>query len=95
MELKDRKPEKKKIQVTIDKELSQAVDVVLEALGMTPAILITALYKRIATQGEIPFSLALTEREKALNKLTKAIDKVPTKQLNHPEELAEWLEDDE
>jgi DNA-damage-inducible protein J len=95
MEVKNKHNEKKKVQVNIDKELAQEVEFVLEDLGMNPTVLITALYKRVAAQGEVPFSLALTEREKAKNRLAKAVDKVPTKQLRSMDEIANWLDDDD
>ncbi|EOI53515.1 type II toxin-antitoxin system RelB/DinJ family antitoxin [Enterococcus gilvus] len=95
MEVKNKHNEKKKVQVNIDKELAQEVEIVLEDLGMNPTVLITALYKRVAAQGEVPFSLALTEREKAKNRLAKAVDKVPTKQLRSMGEIANWLDDDD
>lgn len=95
MGLKNEKNDQKKLQVNIDKELAQNVDAILDSLGMNPTVLITALYKRVAAQGEIPFPLALTDREKALIGLAKAIDRVPSKHLNTPEDLAEWLENDE
>ncbi|MGL9730341.1 type II toxin-antitoxin system RelB/DinJ family antitoxin [Enterococcus sp. DIV0756] len=95
MELKDKKTKKKKIQVNIDKELSQDVDLVLDSLGLNPTVLITALYKRVAAQGEIPFSLALTDREKAINRLSKAADNVPTKQLDNIDERTKWLDEDD
>ncbi|MGK0606798.1 type II toxin-antitoxin system RelB/DinJ family antitoxin [Enterococcus gilvus] len=95
MEVKNKHNEKKKVQVNIDKELAQEVEIVLEDLGMNPTVLITALYKRVAAQGEVPFSLALTEREKAKNRLAKAVDKVPTKQLRSMDEIASWLDDDD
>lgn len=95
MEVKNKHNEKKKVQVNIDKELAQEVEIVLEDLGMNPTVLITALYKRVAAQGEVPFSLALTEREKAKNRLAKAVDKVPTKQLRNMDEIANWLDDDD
>lgn len=93
--LKNEKNDQKKLQVNIDKELAQNVDAILDSLGMNPTVLITALYKRVAAQGENPFPLALTDREKALIGLAKAIDRVPSKHLNTPEDLAEWLENDE
>lgn len=95
MGLKNEKNDQKKLQVNIDKELAQNVDAILDSLGMNPTVLITALYKRVAAQGEIPFPLALADREKALIGLAKAIDRVPSKHLNTPEDLAEWLENDE
>lgn len=95
MEVKDKSTKKKKVQVNIDKELAQDVESVLESLGLNPTVLITALYKRVAAQGEIPFSLALTEREKAINRLAKAADKVPTKHLDSMDDVAKWLDEED
>lgn len=61
METKERK---KKIQVNIDRNLANNVEAVLDSLGLNQTTLITALYKRVEAQGEVPFSLALTERRK-------------------------------
>lgn len=91
------KGKKKSIQVNIDKELSQDVDSVLDSLGVNPTVLITALYKKIAEKGDIPFSLGLTEtdREKAINRLAKAAKKVPTKQLSTMDEVNKWLNEED
>ncbi|MBO1308028.1 type II toxin-antitoxin system RelB/DinJ family antitoxin [Enterococcus sp. 669A] len=87
--------DKKKVQVNIDKSLASDVDIVLDSLGLNPTVLITALYKRVAAKGEIPFSFSLTEEEKADISLMKALDLVPTVHVSTMEELNEWLDEDE
>ncbi|WP_122644924.1 type II toxin-antitoxin system RelB/DinJ family antitoxin [Enterococcus mediterraneensis] len=92
METKERK---KKIQVNIDRSLANDVDAILESLGLNQTTLITALYKRVAAQGEVPFSLALTKEEKINLELMDAIDLIPTQHISTAEELSNWLDEDE
>ncbi|WP_071130971.1 type II toxin-antitoxin system RelB/DinJ family antitoxin [Enterococcus timonensis] len=89
------KEKKKKIQVNIDRTLASDVDSVLKSLGMNPTVLITALYKRVAAKGAIPFDLALTKEEKITLQLASAIELVPTTHAHSLEELNDWLDDDE
>lgn len=91
----ENRKEKKKVQVNVDKMLSQKVDDILDSLGLNPSVLINALYKRVAARGEVPFSLTLTNKEKINIDLINAIETIPTKQISSPEELATWLDEDE
>lgn len=93
--LEKEKPKKKRIQVDINEELAEDVSDVLHSLGMTPSVLITALYTRVAAEGRVPFELALTPEEKAKQDLIRASRKVPTVKIDTPEELEEWFEEHE
>ncbi|GAA0353212.1 hypothetical protein GCM10008932_02800 [Alkalibacterium iburiense] len=84
---------KKKIQVNIERDLAKEVDEVLDSLGMNPTVLITALYKRVAAKGEIPFDLSLTEKEKSIIELQKAVELIPTEEFNTSEEFLKWLDE--
>ncbi len=84
--------EKKKIQVNIERDLANEVDDVLESLGINPTVIITALYKRVAVKGEMPFALSLTEKEKSIITLQKAVELIPNREFSTTEELMKWLD---
>lgn len=86
---------KKQIQIKMDRNLASEATAVFENLGLTPTAVITALYKRVAAEGRIPFELSLTEDEKARLDLSKAVydSKVPT--LNDPREIEKYLKEDD
>lgn len=86
---------KKKVQVNIDRNLATNVDEILDSLGMTPTVLITALYKRVAARGEVPFDLSLTKEEKIAIDLANAVNLVPSSHVTSMNELEEWLNEDE
>lgn len=65
--------EKKRIQVMMDKQLSDDVNDILSDLGLNPSIVMNALYHRIEAEGKIPFDLSLTDEERATHHLTSTI----------------------
>ncbi|KAF1302527.1 MULTISPECIES: type II toxin-antitoxin system RelB/DinJ family antitoxin [Enterococcus] len=79
METKDRK---KKIQVNIDRNLANNVEAVLDSLGLNQTTMITALYKRVEAQGEVPFSLALTKEEKINLELMNAAESEKSRSID-------------
>ncbi|MGX7162925.1 type II toxin-antitoxin system RelB/DinJ family antitoxin [Enterococcus massiliensis] len=79
METKERK---KKIQVNIDRNLANNVEAVLDSLGLNQTTLITALYKRVEAQGEVPFSLALTKEEKINLELMNAAESEKSRSID-------------
>lgn len=83
--------DKKRLQVNIDKELSDNVDGVLDTLGLNPTTLVTALYKRVAAEGRVPFELAMTADEKLNHDLMVALQQTPKGEIKTAEELDEWL----
>lgn len=86
---------KKRLQVIIDQDLYDDVGGVLEALGLNPTTLVTALYKRVAAEGGLPFSLKMTPEEKAKHDLLVASNKVPVEKIDTPEKLETWFNEHE
>lgn len=85
----------KRIQVKMDRALDSDATAVFDSLGLTPTAVITALYKRVAAEGRIPFEFKLTGEEKARLSLAKAVydSDVPT--LTNPEEIQKYLAGDD
>lgn len=86
---------KKRIQVQVDENLAREAEEVLAAVGLNSTTAITAFYKRIVSFGGIPFSIELSEREKANRRLLQATKTLPAKRLNTDEEIEAWLSEDE
>ncbi|MBO1087220.1 type II toxin-antitoxin system RelB/DinJ family antitoxin [Enterococcus mundtii] len=93
----DRINEKKKVQVNINKSLATDVESILDSLGVNPSIVITALYKRVAARGEIPFDLSLTSKEKAELQLMRvaeeSVEANPPENSGNHEDLVAWMRD--
>jgi len=94
---KDKTNEKKKVQVNINKNLATDVESILDSLGVNPSILITALYKRVAARGEIPFDLSLTSKEKVELQLMRvaeeSVETNPPENSGDHEDLVSWTRD--
>lgn len=60
---------KKKLQLTVDKQSAESAENIIYELGLTPAIVINALYKQISATGEIPLNLKLTSKQKVEQKI--------------------------
>ncbi|WP_125582556.1 type II toxin-antitoxin system RelB/DinJ family antitoxin [Levilactobacillus cerevisiae] len=86
---------KQRVQVTIDADLVDEVNHVLAKIGSKPTTLITALYQQVATTGEIPFRLDLTEREKVDLAVRRASQSRPTKIVHSVAELDNLYDDDD
>ncbi|MCV3740756.1 type II toxin-antitoxin system RelB/DinJ family antitoxin [Lentilactobacillus hilgardii] len=87
---------KKRVQVKLDSRLNSEVSAVLVELGISPTTMITALYKRVAAEGKIPFEFKLTDDEKARLDLAKAVYDLNVPTLTDPAEIQKYLaEDDE
>lgn len=85
----------KRIQVKVDADLKADVDQILNELGLNQTSLITALYKRVAASGGVPFNLQLTEREKLSNRLLKETSKLPVSDLtNDDKALEDWINEE-
>lgn len=81
-----------RIQISIDSNVSKEANQVIEGLGLTPTIVLTALYKRIIAKGELPFKMELTRREKANLGLVMATKHMESKQVETPSDMEEWLD---
>lgn len=90
----ERVNEKKRVQVQIDRHLADQVELILDAIGLTPTTALTVFYKQIVNHGGIPFALEASEREKATAKLLAASQMRPVTKMRK-EQLESWLEEDE
>ncbi|WP_166806656.1 type II toxin-antitoxin system RelB/DinJ family antitoxin [Companilactobacillus zhachilii] len=90
---------KSKVRIQVDKTLKQDAEKVLSNLGMTLTDAVTMLFKRIVATDSFPVSLQLTNLEKANQRLLKATQDIPVKNLNNQKDVEDWLketsEDDE
>ncbi|MCI1283755.1 type II toxin-antitoxin system RelB/DinJ family antitoxin [Lacticaseibacillus songhuajiangensis] len=85
---------KKRVQIKIDRQLSDDANELFDRLGLTPTTVITALYKRAVAEGEIPFRLGLTEREKNEMSLAKTVYESDAPTLTDPEEIRKYLDEE-
>lgn len=92
--LKDKNNDKKRVQASIDSNLANSVEEILESLGMTTTTLITALFTRVAATQSVPFSLEMTEEEKISLNLRRSLSQIPAKKIDSKEQLLAWLEDE-
>ncbi len=87
--------EKKRIQVVLDKNLSDNVNGILSDLGLNQSIVINALYRRIQAEGKIPFDFALTDEERASHHLLNTIKSLNIPVIKDRKKAEEFLFDDE
>lgn len=85
---------KKKLQVSIDRELSDEAQTVLDDIGLSPATAITVFYKQLVAQGGLPFELKQSPDQKALLDLQRAAATRPVNDLSNPQKLTEWFDDE-
>ncbi|KRL22899.1 type II toxin-antitoxin system RelB/DinJ family antitoxin [Lentilactobacillus kisonensis] len=87
---------KKRIQIKIDRDLDSNVNAVFEELGLNPSVVVTALYRRVAAEGRIPFDFKLTDDEKARIDLARSAYNSNVPVLSDPQKIEKYLaEDDE
>ncbi|WP_119316985.1 type II toxin-antitoxin system RelB/DinJ family antitoxin [Companilactobacillus formosensis] len=86
--------EKKKLNVNIDRNLADEAQSVLDDLGLNQTTAITMYYKQIVAKGKIPFSVELTERQKASRKLRKNIKNIPVEKLENKKQIEDWFNDE-
>lgn len=90
----ERMNEKKRLQIQVDRNLSEQVELILDAVGLTPSAALTVFYKQIARQGKIPFLLEASEKDKAAVSLLAAAQSLPLQKMDR-NDLEAWLEEDE
>lgn len=83
------------IQVQIDRNLANQGDAVLQALGLTPTTAITMFYKRLVATGGLPFVPELTQREKDELAIQQLTTNWPTVELDTPEKIEAWSQQDD
>lgn len=86
--------EKKRIQVILDKDISDGADAIFSDLGITVTTAVTLFYKRVIASNSIPFDLSLTPSEKAIKEFQSYSNTLPITRFETTEEIEEWLNDD-
>ncbi|MFD1442164.1 type II toxin-antitoxin system RelB/DinJ family antitoxin [Lacticaseibacillus hegangensis] len=86
--------QKKRLQIKLDKELSEEGAELFDRLGMTPTAVITAMYKRAIAEGGIPFPMTLTEEEKDEMDLTRLVYDSSAPLISDPEAINKFLEEE-
>lgn len=61
----------KKIQVNVNRQLANEAEAVINEIGLTPTVVINALYKQIVATGKIPFNLNLAREQMTTLKIRK------------------------
>lgn len=84
-----------KLQISIDDELKNEAEDIIDQLGLTPKTAITVFYKQILEQGKIPFPIELSQRNKLTLSIQKSAKELPVKTLDTDEKILEWLEEDD
>lgn len=85
--------EKKRLQVRLDKDISDTADAIFSEMGMNPTTAITLFYKRVIAGDAMPFSLTLTPTERDIKEFQSYSNTLPITKLETTEEIEEWLED--
>ncbi len=86
---------KKRLQFKMNHELADEANAIFEQLGLTPTVVITALYKRVVAEGRIPFEFGLTEDERAAISLARTIYNSDIPVLDDPDEIEQYLSEDD
>lgn len=86
--------EKKKVQVMIDQQTAIDAENILSKLGINPSTAINALYTRIVATNSLPFSLELSEDEKADLQLKSALAKLPVEEIKTQKDMEDFINED-
>ncbi|OTO15239.1 MULTISPECIES: type II toxin-antitoxin system RelB/DinJ family antitoxin [Enterococcus] len=84
-----------KLQISIDDDLKNDAEKLIDELGLTPKTAITVFYKQILEQGKIPFSIELSERSKLARSVQRLSEDIPVRRLDTDEKINEWINEDE
>lgn len=85
---------KRRIQISGDAGVVESAEYIIEKAGLSPTILVSALYTQIAKTGKIPLTLEATPEELAKAKLIAASYDLPSVSVDNPEAAKDFLEDD-
>jgi len=85
---------KDRLQISIDKELKDEVNAIIEQIGLTPTAVVNALYVQIKNLGEIPFKFKAQNQTNDLEALQKAFfEQNVTNYVVTPEEFAKMYDE--
>jgi len=83
---------KKKVQIQVNRELSEEAEAIFQELGLSTTTAITAYYKRVVAEGGLPFELKLSSQEMAVLQFKNAEKGLPvTDKIETNEQLDKWL----
>lgn len=83
---------KKKVQIQVNRELSEEAEAIFQELGLSTTTAITAYYKRVVAEGGLPFELKLSSQEMAVLQFKNAEKGLPvTDKIETKEQLDKWL----
>ena len=88
------KESNKRVQANVDRLVAQDAEEVMSELGLTPTVVINALYKKIIATGEIPFSFSLTAEQKANLKIRQLSRNKPVKEIKTDKDLEDFFNED-
>lgn len=84
----------KKVQVNVDRNTAENAEQIMKEIGVTPSVVVNALYKEIEATGKIPLSFSLTPRQRAEMELDRATKNTPVKHLKTKQELEDFFNED-
>jgi DNA-damage-inducible protein J len=85
---------KMRLPVDLDAKLMDDGNKVIQQMRLSPTAVVSALYKRIIAEQEIPFKLELSARETAVKQLAEEMVDLLKRKIHNAQELADWLNDD-
>lgn len=85
----------KKLQVNINRELAGEAEDVIEELGLTPTVVINALYREIVATGKIPLNLTLTPEQRTELHIRQLSKNKPEKEIKTEKDLEEFFKDED
>lgn len=83
-----------KIQGNVDRDLANRVNATINSLGLTPTALINMVYHTIDNTGQLPVQVKLTSEQQNALAIIQASKKIPTVQINTPEEFNKVMGED-
>lgn len=84
----------KKIQANVDRRVASQAEDIMNELGVTPTVVINALYRRIIATGEIPFSFSLTAEERNALAIKQLAASRPTKVIQTKQDFEDFFDED-
>lgn len=85
---------KKKLNINIDRELADETQSILDELGLNQTTAVVMYFKQIVAKGKIPFSIELTDRQKATRELNESVKQVPIEKLKSKKQIEDWFNDE-
>ena len=89
------KRKNKKLQVNINRDLAGEAEDVIEELGLTPTVVINALYREIVATGRIPLNLTLTPEQQNELRIRQLSKNKPEKEIKTNKDFEEFFGDED